>query len=96
MVDFKIFFIAFGILVASAVTLAGCDQWGARTGFGSMQTKVPCGQKLTNATWKGQNAELWTLTRPMRQDEQPEIHRFKASTLFGLLEGEVIFTESKC
>lgn len=94
--DFKKFWIAFAVMTLFVIGVAGCDQWAARSGYGTMQSKLQCDQKLVNATWKGTNAELWTITRPMRPSELPETHRFKASTLFGVLEGEVIFIESKC
>ncbi len=84
------------IAAVAAVMLGGCDQWMARTGLGKQTMKLPCGQKLTNVTWKGQNAELWTLTRPFRNGDAPETHSFKASTMFGVFEGEVTLIESKC
>jgi len=93
--EFKFFYIMFTLIIIAG-GVVGCEQWKARTGFGTMQAKVPCGQKLVNATWKGDNMELWTLTRPMRYGEAPETSNFKASTLYGILQGEVVFTESKC
>tara|TARA_R110000868_G_C10911012_1_gene764963 strand:+ start:834 stop:1154 length:321 start_codon:yes stop_codon:yes gene_type:complete len=78
------------------VLLAGCDQHIARHWGGTMEQKVPCGQKLEGVTWKGQNSELWYLFRPMRQNEVPETHVFKASTTFGVFEGQVNIVESLC
>jgi hypothetical protein len=77
--------------------LAGCDQWLARQGFKPMTVPLPCGQKLIQATWKGKDGmELWTLTRGVRPDEQAETSLFRASSLFGVLEGQVTFVESAC
>jgi hypothetical protein len=80
-----------------SVVLGGCDQWAARTGFGKMSFPLPCGQRLVNATWKGRDGmELWYLTRPLRAGEAPETSVFQASTLFGIWEGRVDFTETAC
>ena len=76
--------------------LAGCAQYVARHLGGTMVQNVPCGQKLEGVTWKGQNSELWYLFRPMRQNEVPETHVFKASTIFGVFEGQVNLVESLC
>ena len=83
-------------VLATTLSLAGCDQWMARQGFGAMTQTLKCDTKLEMVTWKGQNAELWVLTRPMRKDEVPENHVFKASTLMGVFEGQVTFKESRC
>lgn len=89
-----LFLVILVLLIVSALT--GCTQWSARHGFGKMTTNLECNTKLVNVTWKGQDAEMWTLTRPFKQDDVPETYQFKASTLFGLFEGEVIFLEKKC
>lgn len=38
---------------------------------------------------------LWYLTRPMRDDEKPETHTFKADTEWGVFEGTVTIVESR-
>ena len=38
---------------------------------------------------------LWYLTRPMREEEEPETHTFQQSSEFGILEGTVTVVESK-
>lgn len=37
---------------------------------------------------------LWYLTRPMRDDEEPETHTFQQSSEFGVFEGTVTIIES--
>lgn len=84
------------IIAVVGLSLMGCDQWMARSGFGKQTVKLACNTKLENITWKSQNAELWMLTRPFRAGEKAEAHNFKASTLFGVFEGEVIIQETAC
>jgi hypothetical protein len=77
------------------VTLIGCTENGRARAMGStMRLTLPCDQKLVNVTWK--EAELWYLTRPMREGEKPETLTFHADTPLGLLEGTVVLTESAC
>ena len=52
-----------------------------------MTLELPANQKLEEITWKDDN--LWYLTRPMREDEEAEIHTFQASTAWGVFEGTV-------
>ena len=58
-----------------------------------MTIELPKGQKLEEITWK--DADLWYLTRPMREDENAEIHTFQESTEFGVFEGTVTIIETK-
>ena len=73
--------------------LSGCHE-ATRNFGGSMTLELPKGQKLEEITWKDDSA-LWYLTRPMREDEQPETHTFKADTEWGVFEGTVTIIESR-
>ena len=76
-----------------AIVLSGCH--GATRNYGgSMTLELPKGQKLEEITWKDDSA-LWYLTRPMRDDEKPETHTFKADTEWGVFEGTVTIIESR-
>lgn len=59
-----------------------------------MTLKLEPGEKLEEITWKDDN-NLWYLTRPMREDEEPETHTFKQSSEFGVFEGTVTIVETK-
>lgn len=83
---------AIAILMVTLV-LSGCHK-ATRDYGGSMTLELPKGQKLEEITWKDDSA-LWYLTRPMRDDEQPETHTFKADTERGVFEGTVTIIESK-
>ena len=76
-----------------AIILSGCHET-TRSFGGSMTLELPKGQKLEEITWKD-DAALWYLTRPMREDEQPETHTFKADTEWGVFEGTVTIIESR-
>lgn len=39
--------------------------------------------------------ETWYLYRPMREQETPEVYSFQEKSSMGIMEGKVIFTESK-
>lgn len=81
------------ILVLS-LSLCGCTEQSITREFGGSTTlELPVNQKLEEITWKGDN--LWYLTRPMREDEEAEIHTFQASTSWGVFEGTVTVIEKK-
>ena len=60
--------------------------WSAMSGlFGSWA--------FQEATWK--ESGLWYLTRPMRENEKAEIFIFQEDSQYGIMEGKVIFIETK-
>ena len=75
------------ILILS-LSLCGCTEQSITKEFGgSMELELPANQKLEEITWK--DDDIWYLTRPMREDEEAEIHTFQASTSWGVFEGTV-------
>jgi hypothetical protein len=87
----KIIVVIFGILMLMA---SGCtDNVRSKTFGGTWKQEIPKGQKVINVTWK--NNGLWVLTRPMKDNETPEISVFKEYSNFGVMEGTVILVESK-
>jgi hypothetical protein len=83
---------AAAFILSTALTFTGCTAnvrskvWG-----GNMNIDLPAHQKLVNATWK--DAELWYLTRPMREGEVPETSILHEKSSFGVIEGTVTFIE---
>lgn len=76
------------------LTSYGCTENSrAKTFGGTMTVTLPKGQKLMEATWK--EADLWYLTRPMREGEKAEQYTFQENSTFGLVEGTVIFVETE-
>lgn len=80
------------LLAVMVFSLTGCKSIAKSYG-GTITIDVPKGQKVIEATWKDSN--LWYLTRPMREDEEPEIFTLQEDSNFGIIEGKVIFEESK-
>lgn len=79
-------------IAAVILTSTGCQSATKNLG-GSMTLELEPGQKLEEITWKDDN--LWYLTRPMRENEEPETHTFQQKSEFGVIEGTVTVVESK-
>lgn len=81
----------FAVLVLMA---SGCTENQRAKQFGGTATvDLPKGQKLVTATWR--QDDMWILTRPLADDEQPVDSKFQEKSSFGVIEGTVIFHESK-
>lgn len=80
------------ICYIGANSLTGCN-WAAKHIGGEANIELPAGQKLVEATWKDDS--LWCLTRPMREDEEPETWTLQEDSNYGVLEGTVTIKESK-
>lgn len=79
-------------ILSILITLTGCQ--GAVKSFGgSMTLNLPKNTKLEMITWKDDS--LWYCTRPMRENEEAEVHTFQQSSEFGVFEGTVTIVESK-
>ena len=84
----KILFILFTVLC-----LTSCDQMVTRNFGGTSKIHLEPGEKLVEATWKEDN--LWYLVEPMDSNYIPKVKVFKESSLYGALEGKVIFYETR-
>jgi len=80
------------VLIAVA-TLSSCQYFTRQFG-GNTTIKLEKGEKLIEATWKG-DGDLWYLVEPMDSDYTPKTKVFKESSLCGVMEGSVTFIESK-
>lgn len=79
-----------GLLIGAV----GCTENSrARSFGGTMSENLPRGQKLVTATWK--ESHLWYLTRPMASNETAVTSTFHEQSSWGMLQGTVIFIESK-
>lgn len=85
------------LMLAAAIavlSLTSCTENSRAKAWGGTATvDLPVNTKIINATWKDQ--ELWYLTRPMRADEVAETATLHEQSSFGLIEGKVVFKESK-
>lgn len=80
------------ILSFLLVTSVGCQAAAKKYG-GEMTVDLPKGEKLVNITWKDDS--LWYLTKPMTKKDKEETYKFKESSNFGVLEGEITVREHK-
>ena len=85
------------ILLAAAFAvfaLTSCTENSRAKAWGGTATvDLAPNTKLVGATWK--DAELWYLTRPMRAGEVAETSSLIEQSNFGLMEGKVVFKETK-
>ena len=78
------------LLIPLVFSTSGCNSC-ARSFGGTTSLKLPCGSKLVNLTWKGDN--LWYLTRPMVDGDVPQAYSFQEDSNLGVMEGTVHITE---
>lgn len=71
------------------IALSLLVSWGG----GTATVDLTPNTKLISATWK--DAQLWYLTRPMRDDETAETSTLNERSGFGIIEGKVVFKETK-
>ena len=89
---FKLFGILF--VIGTILCMASCDQYVSRNFGGNTTINLEHGQKLVEATWKG-DADLWYLTEPMDSNYTPKTKVFKESSMMGVMQGTVTFVESR-
>ena len=91
----KIFFVfSIVIVLITIITLNSCDQVIARKYGGMTTIKLEPGEKLMEATWK-EDGNVWYLVEPMDSDYVPKTKTFKESSVMGVMEGKVIFIETR-
>jgi hypothetical protein len=75
------------------ICVCSCDQTITRTMGGTTKIELEPGEKLVEATWKGDN--IWYLVEPMEADYTPKTKTFKENSRVGVFEGKVIFIEKR-
>jgi uncharacterized lipoprotein YehR (DUF1307 family) len=84
----------FAIVVIASIMMLGCTTNERAKHFGgSMTIKLDRGQKLVDVTWKENS--LWYMTKPMKEDDEAETYTFKEDSSYGIMQGTVIFVETK-
>ena len=81
------------VILLMFLCLTSCDQSITRTMGGRTKIELEPGEKLVEATWKGD--DIWYLVEPMDSDYVPKTKTFKESSRIGVLEGKVIFYEKR-
>jgi hypothetical protein len=83
------------LTIAAMLLAMGCTENVRAKAYGeSMTVKSACDQKIIDVTWKG--SSLWYATVPMTKDDKPRTVRMKESSSYGLVEGTVLFRETRC
>ena len=86
--------IIIGLCVLSTICMLTSCQSATRSMGGNTTINLEPNQKLELITWKDDDS-LWYLTRPMREDEEAEIHTYQQSSEFHIFEGTVTIIETK-
>ena len=82
------------MIFSSMIFFSGCTPNGLTKEFGGKMTiELEPGNKLEEITWK--DANLWILTRPMKENESAETHTFYESSEYHAFEGEVVIIEKE-
>jgi hypothetical protein len=81
------------VIIVLAFMLTSCEQFFARRYGGQTTIELDKGQKLIEVTWK--DDDLWYLVEPMKPNDTPRTLEFIERSNYGVLEGKVIFIESK-
>ena len=82
-------------VVLAAFAMSSCtEQMRAKDWGGDTVIKLEPGQKLVEATWKG-DGDLWYLTEPMDSGYEPKTKIFQESSSWGIMEGKVTFIETR-
>ena len=84
----------FILLTLISLALTSCtDNQRARMYGGTETVNLPAGERLVVATWK--EAQIWYLTEQMPADYKPQQKIFREKSGYGLVEGTVIFVETR-
>ena len=82
------------ISLIALTAAAGCGRNEATRYFGGEQSiTLEPGRKLEEITWK--DSDMFLLTRPMREGEEPETHTFQEISNWGVFEGTVTIVEKE-
>ena len=82
------------IFLFTVTLLVSCDHYVTRQFGGNSTIKLEPGEKLIEATWKG-DGDLWYRVEPMDSNYVPKTKIFKESSMMGIMEGSVIFIETR-
>jgi hypothetical protein len=82
------------VLVGLIAILSSCTEQQVKKQYGgTIEIKLPAGEKLMEATWKGE--DLFYLTEPMEEGYEPKVKMFREHSSWGVMETNVKFIEVK-
>ena len=76
-----------------AIAAVSCENYTTKHWGGTMTINVEPGYKVTSATFK--NEEIWYFVEPMDSNYTPSQKKFIEKSMFGTLEGTIIFNETR-
>lgn len=77
----------------AAIAAVSCENYTTRKWGGTMIINVEPGYKVTNATFKID--EVWYFVEPMDSEYVPKQKKFVEKSMYGALEGTIIFNETR-
>lgn len=84
-------------MLMASIGLISCSENNrynrAKVWGGTMKVELSAGQKLVDVTWKENS--LWYMTKPMNETDVAERYEFVENSNWGVVEGKVIFIETK-
>lgn len=76
-----------------AIATASCENYTTKHLGGTMTINVEPGYKVTSATFK--EDEIWYFVEPMESDYTPTQKKLVEKSMYGALEGTIIFNETR-
>lgn len=76
-----------------AIMAMSCENYTTKHWGGTMTIDVEPGYKVTSATFK--NEEIWYFVEPMETNYKPAQKKFVEKSMYGALEGTIIFNERR-
>jgi hypothetical protein len=76
-----------------ALCAISCENYTTRKWGGTMTINVEPGYKVTNATFKVD--EVWYFVEPMEANYTPKQKKLVEKSMYGALEGTIIFNETR-
>lgn len=79
------------LICLAALVAVSCENYTTKHFGGTMTINVEPGYKVTNATFK--NDEIWYFVEPMDSTYIPSQKKLVEKSMYGALEGEIVFNE---
>jgi hypothetical protein len=81
------------LICLAAIAAVSCENYTTKHFGGAMTIDVEPGYKVTSATFKQE--EIWYFIEPMDSNYTPSQKKLVEKSMFGALEGEIIFNERR-
>lgn len=81
------------LICLAALVAVSCENYTTKHLGGTMTINVEPGYKVTSATFK--EDEIWYFVEPMDGNYTPTQKKFVEKSMYGALEGTIIFNETR-